>query len=712
MTETATVAVTITSVNDAPVNTVPVAATTNANTPIVFSATNDNGLSIVDVDAGAEALTVTLTATQGTLTLPSVSDLVFAVGSGAADAKLSFSGTLRAINSALSGLVFAPATGFSGSATVTLSTSDNGNSGAGGALVATNVIAITVLDTIPPVVVNLAAVTAAGYYRVGATLDVSVTFSEIVTVNSTGGVPSLLLDTGTIDRAATYVSGSGSAVLVFRYMVAAGDTTGDLNHESVNALGLNGGRIQDLAGNAANLTLPETLPGTSGALATTAALVVDTTAPTVVCSAPSVTRAGPGPVTYTLTFADEYLVAPSFSASDVTLHRTVSDSRLVAAAGIVAVSGSGATRTITISGITGDGTLSISLPTGTVADLAGNFAPAVGPAEAFMVENTFPIVGVTAPVGRTIAVGMPLLLSVTVEGTTPAFQWFKAGSLIPGATQATLEIAATPLTAAGLYHVTTGNALGSIASAPVAVTVFDVTASHAAIGPGYVPGQTLTLRNTVTFAGGDGTLTWSLLLPAGWSYLGGEVESDLRPAVGARELLEWEWRSFALSPVTFTVELQVPVGTTGPQALAAQVTCTRAGVTVPLLAKPDPLIVTEIAAHSADSNRDGRIGLLELLRVIEFYNVRAATLRTGAYEVAPGTEDGFAPALTWSAGARTALPAYHSADMNQDGCISLFELVRVIELYNYRQGNSRTGEYHRQAGTEDGFTTGPGASPP
>jgi hypothetical protein len=53
------------------------------------------------------------------------------------------------------------------------------------------------------------------------------------------------------------------------------------------------------------------------------------------------------------------------------------------------------------------------------------------------------------------------------------------------------------------------------------------------------------------------------------------------------------------------------------------------------------------------------------------------------------------------------LAFYHSADTNRDAKISLVELTRVIELYNYRVGTTRTGEYHVQAGTEDGYAPGP-----
>jgi hypothetical protein len=63
------------------------------------------------------------------------------------------------------------------------------------------------------------------------------------------------------------------------------------------------------------------------------------------------------------------------------------------------------------------------------------------------------------------------------------------------------------------------------------------------------------------------------------------------------------------------------------------------------MAKPDPLVVRSASLHSADSNRDGKISLTELTRVIELYNYRSGTTRTGEYKPAPaaGTEDGFAP---------------------------------------------------------------------
>lgn len=69
------------------------------------------------------------------------------------------------------------------------------------------------------------------------------------------------------------------------------------------------------------------------------------------------------------------------------------------------------------------------------------------------------------------------------------------------------------------------------------------------------------------------------------------------------------------------------------------------------------------------------------------------------------SEDGFA--LDPMSTTNQLLSVYHSADSNRDGQISLYELTRVIELYNYRVGTVRTGQYRVQQGTEDGFSPGP-----
>ncbi len=100
--------------------------------------------------------------------------------------------------------------------------------------------------------------------------------------------------------------------------------------------------------------------------------------------------------------------------------------------------------------------------------------------------------------------------------------------------------------------------------------------------------------------------------------------------------------------------------------------------------------------HFADTDRNYQIDLGELLRVIELYNFREGTVRTGAYRSDEETEDRYAP----GDGDRI-VP--HTADSNGDGRISLVELTRVIQLYNVRQGDSRTGAYRPSKSSEDGF---------
>ena len=103
----------------------------------------------------------------------------------------------------------------------------------------------------PAVTVSGVRVTsAATTYRIGAIIEVTATFDEDVFVT---GAPTLALRIGASDRAAVYVDGSGTAELVFRYEVVAGDFDADGISIGANALALNGGTIADRSGNNAEL---------------------------------------------------------------------------------------------------------------------------------------------------------------------------------------------------------------------------------------------------------------------------------------------------------------------------------------------------------------------------------------------------------------------------------------------------------------------------
>src|SRR5262249_48401164 len=86
-----TATVNITAVNDPPVNHVPAAQTINEDNTLVFNTANGNLISVTDPDAQAGDETVTLTVNHGTLTLGSLANLTFTVGSGTADATMTFS---------------------------------------------------------------------------------------------------------------------------------------------------------------------------------------------------------------------------------------------------------------------------------------------------------------------------------------------------------------------------------------------------------------------------------------------------------------------------------------------------------------------------------------------------------------------------------------------------------------------------------------------
>ena len=166
------------------------------------------------------------------------------------------------------------------------------------------------------------------------------------------------------------------------------------------------------------------------------------------------------------------------------------------------------------------------------------------------------------------------------------------------------------------------------------------------------------------------------------------------------------------SPLIFTYTVSVPAGQTGPKEIVALAILRQGLAPIQLLAQPDPLLVAPYFAHSADTDRDSRISLLELTRVIELYNTRSGTVRIGRYRPLDGTEDGFATDPDGIGGAPETFIRLHGADTARgptprDGRIDLVELTRVIELFNTRSGTVRTGAYHIQAGTEDGFAPGP-----
>ncbi|RNL87921.1 hypothetical protein ED312_09325, partial [Sinomicrobium pectinilyticum] len=369
--DTATVTLSVTAVNDGPVNTVPGEQAVDRDGVLVFSTGNGNDISIADVDAGAGTVWVTLTATNGLITLASTTGLNFIAGSGTADGTITFEGSITDINSALNGMSFIPTAGYSGTASLQIVTDDLGLSGSGGAQTDTDTINITV-NTSNPEVTTVNVNTADGTYKTGDVLAITITFDQAVSVNTSGGSPSLLLETGSTDRQAVYVSGSGSDILVFSYTVQAGDMSADLDYTSTAALALNGSTIRNGTGDDADLTLPDV--GSAHSIAGQHHITIDGVAPTVTLvnvPANGYYNTG-GALTFMLNFNENVTVGGTPSL-DLTIGNTSRQAQYI--------SGSGSTTllfryTVQEGDNDTDGIVlnNLSLNGGTIRDSSGNDA--------------------------------------------------------------------------------------------------------------------------------------------------------------------------------------------------------------------------------------------------------------------------------------------------------------------------------------------------
>ena len=144
------VAITLTSVNDAPSHQLPTAPSTPENTPLVFSSGGGNAITVLDPDAGTDDIEMTLEVDRGTLTLAGTAGLSFSTGDGTADARMTFRAKVSEINAALDGLRFDPPPGYAGPASLRLVSNDLGNNGPSG--IALGDDDVLLIDVIPDAV--------------------------------------------------------------------------------------------------------------------------------------------------------------------------------------------------------------------------------------------------------------------------------------------------------------------------------------------------------------------------------------------------------------------------------------------------------------------------------------------------------------------------------------------------------------------------------
>ncbi len=166
-----------------------------------------------------------------------------------------------------------------------------------------------VIEGAAPTVTAVSTTKSAGTYGAGTTIPINVTFSNPVTVT---GTPQLTLNDGAV---VDYSSGSGSAILTFNYATAAGESTSDLDYVSTGALALNGGTIQDAAGNVASLTLPAT--GSDGLASQN--IVINTTAPSAGFTLNTVSYDPSNLTTASFTFGSASIVGDTYTYSVTSL---------------------------------------------------------------------------------------------------------------------------------------------------------------------------------------------------------------------------------------------------------------------------------------------------------------------------------------------------------------------------------------------------------
>jgi VCBS repeat-containing protein len=264
----ATVTITVTHADQAPVNTVPGAQMVILNHSLAFNAANANAISVADPDAlAADVEQVMLSVGHGTVTLAGGSG-VSVTGGADGSASVTIAGTLAQLNAALNGLTYAPTAGYTGPETLVVATDDLGHNGTGGPLTTTSNVGITVVAAPPTVVaqsysgaiantkfqVGTAAGTGPVVFRTGNALTgdsdpnggtLSVTAGTITSTN--GGTVTMAAD-GTF----VYLPAAGfkGATDTFSYTVNTSEGTSATAQATIHFV-LVGQRIWYVDGNAA-----------------------------------------------------------------------------------------------------------------------------------------------------------------------------------------------------------------------------------------------------------------------------------------------------------------------------------------------------------------------------------------------------------------------------------------------------------------------------
>ncbi|KPA09446.1 hemagglutinin/hemolysin-like protein, partial [Candidatus Magnetomorum sp. HK-1] len=230
----ASLSVTYLAVNDAPVNALPTSLSILEDTAVSMT------LSVSDPDAASNAIQVTLTALNGTITLANISGLSFVTNDGTADVNMSFTGTVTSINAAMNTMSFSPTADYFGDAGITLTTNDLGNSIPSGTTTAktdTDYLTITISNVNDDPVFSSTAIETINEdstysYNITITdadsadsITITASYASFLSFTDNGNRTALLTGTPTNDNVGsesisiTATDGQGNAVQTFTLVI-------------------------------------------------------------------------------------------------------------------------------------------------------------------------------------------------------------------------------------------------------------------------------------------------------------------------------------------------------------------------------------------------------------------------------------------------------------------------------------------------------------
>ena len=289
---------------------------------------------------------------------------------------------------------------------------------------------------LPPYITSV-SVPANGTYKIGDNLDFTLHFNKAVTVDGSPYLP-VTLDSGGTKRAYCF-SGAGSKDLVFRYTVQSGNLDGTGITVGTGLIA-NGGTLRDADADDADLAL--------NSVPSTASVLVDGVPPTISIGPPSPTSTNSGPVTYTVTYSGASSVNLTNAKVNMigtgTAHGTLS-----------VANGTTNTPTVTLSSLTGDGTLGIVIISGSATDAAGNSAPQSDQSTTFIVDNTAPAAAIAYSPAGPYKAGDPVTITATFSeaiADSPAPKIALSGAN---------TLSATAMTRTNATHYTYSHTVGS-----------------------------------------------------------------------------------------------------------------------------------------------------------------------------------------------------------------------------------------------------------